>query len=852
MNKELNKERIIKKKKPQKKLIISEEEYENKFDNEPISETKTNKKILNTKNKSKSELNDFDKKKAIKIKKHVKKKYIANDNISEEVEKKHKQNKKETDTENKKKKEIVYEKIKEIEKEIKKNSGLRDLEKIKEDPEAYARKIDIKRLVTILQKMSDEYYAGNELLVDDDTFDIMVDVLKERNPQNAFLFQTGVSVISKEDVQLPFTMPSLDKIKPSEKALQRWFKNYKGPYILMDKLDGYSMQLYKNENGEVDLFTKKEVNMGTSKKYLLKHLISQKVLDQIPNNTSIRGEMVISKKDFEQVTALNPKYKNERSIMSSLIGSEKLDSRIVSKVQFITYNILSPRYTLSEQLEKLKKWGFKIVWNENLDFNQIVENEEEDEDEEEEDAIKDEEDEDTNEDEDEDEAEEKDKNKNKKYKNKDKEEDEKDDDSQDDKADDIKNNIIRIESKLIKILKERINDSPFLVDGIVIGDDSKTYLHTESNPKHAMAFKMNISTNMKEVRVEEVIWDPSMYGHLQPVIRIKPTLFPGNVTITYITAHNAKNIIKKKIGVGSIIKIVRSGDVIPYIVDVIKEADEPALPKDIKYMWDENRVHFIVVDPTDEILSIIKMKQNKYFFRKLHVKYLSDSTIEKLYNEGYDTVISIAAAASNKDTKPYTINGLGKKMINKIYDQIDKGFKNVKLQQLMAGSLKFGTGLGEKKIRMILKKYPDIMNHKQDKISEIKEMILNIHGFSEILANKFAVNLASFCEFFEELWANTDYDLSKFINNGINNENDAKIKGDAMINQKVVMTGFRSESITNFIENNGGTVSENVNKKTTLIIYLETDKLSSKLKKGKELKIPMMTRKDFEIKYNIN
>jgi NAD-dependent DNA ligase len=142
-------------------------------------------------------------------------------------------------------------------KKTNKTKGLRDLNKIIKNPDKYAREITIKRLVTILQKMSDYYYGETESLVDDDTFDIMVDVLRDRDPNNSFLFQTGVAETEQEDIQLPFSMPSLNKIKPGEKSLSIWFNKYNGPYMVMDKLDGISVQIYKDGDGNIDMFTKK-------------------------------------------------------------------------------------------------------------------------------------------------------------------------------------------------------------------------------------------------------------------------------------------------------------------------------------------------------------------------------------------------------------------------------------------------------------------------------------------------------------------------------------------------------------------------------------------------------------------
>jgi DNA ligase (NAD+) len=687
-----------------------------------------------------------------------------------------------------------------------KKSGLRDHDKIQDDPEGYANQVTIERLVTILQKMSDYYYAESRPLVEDNIYDVMLDVLKERDPDNSYLFQTGVEKTTDKDIDLPYYMPSLDKIKPGEKSLPRWFKSYKGPYIVMDKLDGISVQIHKDNEGNVDLFTKKRTGTGTSKKYMLKYLADKKTLDKMPNGTSVRGEVVISRKDFEAVQEFEPDLKNPRTAMAGLMNTDKLDTRIAKKAQFVTYNILYPRYTLTDQHRKLKSWGFKVVWNKKYESADLEDVEEADE--------------------------------------------------ADDEAEDQKTK--QIESNLKIILGERVTKSEFLADGIVLYDDSEIYEHDDGNPKHAMAFKMNSTTDMKDAVVEEVMWDPSMYGDLRPVVRIKPVVLSGNTTVTYCTAHNAKFVKDNMIGKGAIIKIVRSGDVIPYIVEVVKPAKKPQMP-DMEYEWNESGVQIVVVNPSEEIERKMQIKQNLHFFRKLGVKFLSEGLTAKFYDAGYQTIVSIVKCADDRDTDPYKIGGLGEKMVTKIYDQIDKAFTRVNLPEIMSGSLKFGAGLGVRKIKEIVKKYPNILEMKDDDPEDLKDQIMDVDGFSNILATKFTENLVVFCEFLDELRENCSYDLSfkpkiqlkvKGKTKGKNKDQEVD-NGVDMSKEKVVMTGFRSDRITDFVENNGGKIANSVSKNTTMVIYVASDKGSSKIDKARELGITLITREEFEKKYGI-
>jgi NAD-dependent DNA ligase len=540
-------------------------------------------------------------------------------------------------------------------------------------------------------------------------------------------------------------------------------------------------------------------------------MVDQKSLDNMPPHTSIRGEIVISKKNFKKIQKYDSKLKNPRSAMAGLVNTDKIDTRIAKKATIVMYNILSPSYTISKQLIKLNKWGFNTVWNkklilEDIDIKCSL------------------------------------KKKGTMYINCNTSLLKESSVKSDSKCVEYNKLLKIIETKLKELLILRKETSEYLVDGIVLADDSKTYIHQSKNPTHAMAFKMNVSSNMKNVEVKEVIWEPTMYSYLQPVIKIEPTVMEGNVTVTYITAHNAKYVWNNNIGKQTILKIVRSGDVIPYIVDVVKPSVRPDMPT-YKYMWNDSKVDIIAVDPSEEVLRKIIIKRNLHFFRTLGVKYLSAGIIMKLYDDNYKTILSLIIASNKKDIKPYNINGLGKRMVMKIYKQIDNVFANIKLPELMAGSLIFGRGMGVKKIREIIKVYPDILEHRNEEKDYLRDMILEIEGFSEKSASRFIDNLNNFYRFLEDIRNNTNYELLFTTDNKETN------KDVLFVNKKVVLTGFRSKEITDFIESNGGKITSTVSKNTNLVIYVPGDKTGSKFNKAQQLGIKLLTKIDFEKKY---
>ncbi len=66
------------------------------------------------------------------------------------------------------------------------------------------------------------YYNGGELQMDDETYDALVERLREQDPTNPFLTEIGAPPPAEGAVRLPHPMPSLDKIKPGQDVLGRF------------------------------------------------------------------------------------------------------------------------------------------------------------------------------------------------------------------------------------------------------------------------------------------------------------------------------------------------------------------------------------------------------------------------------------------------------------------------------------------------------------------------------------------------------------------------------------------------------------------------------------------------------
>lgn len=395
---------------------------------------------------------------------------------------------------------------------------------------------------------------------------------------------------------------------------------------------------------------------------------------------------------------------------------------------------------------------------------------------------------------------------------------------------------------LSKYLQKRRDGGVYEVDGIVVIDSSKSYKQTKKNPKHGFAFKTILTDQIAEATVLDVEWNVSKDGYIIPRIRIEPVKLVG-VVITYATAHNAKFVHDNILGPGALIKLIRSGDVIPYIKKVLQPAasGKPKMP-DMSYKWNDSGVHVIV--DTDNMSSKQKqsmlIKQLTYFFKKMGVKHISEGIITRMVKNGYDSISAISEADPDEISQ---IEGIGKKVYNKIKKNLDTAFATTTLYQLMTASGQFGRLFGLRRTKLIVDAYPDLLKWKLNK-NQIQEKIEQVAGFDTITASQFAENFSNFIDFYKKLSKFTDLKHLDKI------KKSSKKKGN-LTNEKIVFTGFRDKELEKFVEDNGGKISSSVSSNTTLVVYIQPPNKpkSSKLKKAEDFGIKLMTKDEFVKKY---
>jgi DNA ligase (NAD+) len=113
---------------------------------------------------------------------------------------------------------------------------------------------------------------------------------------------------------------------------------------------------------------------------------------------------------------------------------------------------------------------------------------------------------------------------------------------------------------------------PYMTDGMVMKVDSfaarDTLGATSKAPRWVMAYKYE--TEQQPTVVNEVRWQVGKGGSLTPVADLEP-VFIGGVTVTHVSLHNIDQIERLDVHLGDTVIVERAGEVIPYVVEVVKE-----------------------------------------------------------------------------------------------------------------------------------------------------------------------------------------------------------------------------------------------------------------------------------------
>lgn len=359
-------------------------------------------------------------------------------------------------------------------------------------------------------------------------------------------------------------------------------------------------------------------------------------------------------------------------------------------------------------------------------------------------------------------------------------------------------------------LIDRKNNSAYEIDGIIVTKNIQYEQINSGNPKHAFAYKHNFDDNAMTTTVTNIIWNLSKNGHYKPTVEFEKITI-SDVNIQKATGFNGKYIYENKIGPGTIIKVQRSGDVIPYITEVVKST-YPSMP--LEYVWSASGNDIMVKSKTNN--SELDKTLFEHMVTSLKFDRFGKKSIEKLYESGVHTLADLYKLTIKDILK---INGFQNKSATNLFESIQYRKKEITCVEYMFASKCFDEGIGKKTLIKITDVYGN-----DDEVT--LEQLIHIEDVGESRAKSYLEGLKAFKKFKKD---NQLVCVSKV-------QTPMVVQSNVMKDKIIVFTGFRDAELEKKIESMGGKVGSSVNKKTTHLVYKSLEKSSKKIMEAIELK----------------
>lgn len=653
---------------------------------------------------------------------------------------------------------------------------------LNQEPSKIGFILSIKNLSTILENANQQYFDNGSSFLTDNSFDILLDILRERSPNNPLFKKIGADVHDDGiKVQLPFPMKSLDKVKPFTKQLAIWLGKFKGPFIVSEKIDGLSgLLVIKYEKGNdiltVSLYKRGDGTKGQDVSHLIKYIqtkpygnnkidtfstLNKETQTYLKKNGLIvvRGELIMETKTYH--SKYDKKYPKCRALIAGITNSKTIPKDIAADIQFVAYQLIQPDgLKMSDQFAFMKDNFFLAQYTTSDSLNEDI-----------------------------------------------------------------------LQPMLLKFKKE----SKYEIDGIVLTDDTQFYeTPKDGNPKHSVAFKMLLDEQVKMTKVINVEYNVSKHGVLVPRVEFEQVVIGGS-KISFATGFHGKFIKENNIGPGAEIQLVLSGDVIPYIYKVTKGIGNGKWQKpNVEFVWSDSSIELLVKNKDQH--AGVRLKRLIHFFKTLEIDGVGPAIVERFYNSNYDDINKIIGLPRERIA---SMVGFQLKSASKVYEAIHKVVdKPIELGLLMTASNIFENGFGQRKLKPVLTTYPNILSDiKTYSTRQMIDRMVQIEGYSDKTATQFVNYLPTFVE-----WLSRHPSLVYYIHK---EDTSAIKKNGKMVGQFILFTGKRDNELEAKIIEEGGTIVNTISTKTTLLVAKDINSGSSKITKATQLNIPVISYQDF-------
>jgi len=388
--------------------------------------------------------------------------------------------------------------------------------------------------------------------------------------------------------------------------------------------------------------------------------------------------------------------------------------------------------------------------------------------------------------------------------------------------------------------KDKRDSLEYDCDGVVVKVDSLAQRRalglTAKSPRWAMSFKF--PARQATTRVEKIEVQVGRTGALTPVAVLEPVGI-GGTTVSRSTLHNEEELKRKDVRVGDTVLVERSGDVIPRVVEVIKDR-RPRGAKPFVFPSKCPICRSEVFKPEGEVISRClnascpaRLRESILHFasrRAMDIEGLGEALVDQLLERGLIGKIPDLYRLKLEDLSG--LERMGAKSSQNLLDRLAQS----KSRDLSA--LIFALGIrhvGERTARDLAEHFAGL----EDLGRASAEELTAIPDIGPRVAESIA--------FFFKQPENRALleDLRKAGLNLVSRERPAK--GGPLAGRVFVFTGgldsFSRDEAGRMVESLGGRVASDVTRKATHVVV--GDSPGSKLAKARNLGLAVLSEEDF-------
>lgn len=393
----------------------------------------------------------------------------------------------------------------------------------------------------------------------------------------------------------------------------------------------------------------------------------------------------------------------------------------------------------------------------------------------------------------------------------------------------------------IKSIGDSRGDLPFDIDGSVIKVnelDTRIVLGSTSKfPRWAIAYKF--PAERKQTKINDIVVQVGRTGVITPLAYLEPVRIAGS-TVSRATLHNYDYIVEKDIKIGDTVIIEKAGDIIPAVVEVVKDVRTGAekafsMPENCPECGsDVIREEGEAAYRCTGINCPAQRKRNIIHFvskAAMDIDGLGPAVIEQLLTKKLIETAADLYFLKKEDVA--ALDKMGDKSAENLLAALEKSKSNELAKVITSLGIRH---IGEKAAKVLAKKYKSmdaLMTANEEELTSIDEI-------GPIMAR-------SICEFFLEK-QNLDF-VEQLKQAGVamdivqDTNEDMRFAGKVFVLTGTLEKYTRSEASA-IIEKFGGKTSSSVSKKTSFV--LSGKEAGSKLDKAQALGIAVITEEEFE------